>query len=378
MTSTLQFVVVGALVVAWGWMLGRPLLFNLLRRSRRDSVGNFRYQQAVLSPPGETSLPTRTSFRPRPIAGWRAQPLERRRLQFMMGFALATFASLLLAIALRGPFVRLLGLMSVSFVAYLCVAAYIGSVELRRLENQADERRQGARSAGSGERAASVDRVRRMGPIIDWEAPPSAGLVTDSVAEPVGWDVEFDSGPDRHRILAADPGVDTGEFDEIGDLEPIDDIQLGDIQIDETEAVGAFHDGDHPGAFEDAPAVDAQFWGENRKRGRELFGGGSSGGFFEDGFFEPIPELAPPSAPQSTPQAERPAMESSTDDQIAGDPVDTSDVGADPAGRPGRTEATFTTAPAERPQLPKRDRPRPIYIESELDEKRRDRRAAGD
>ncbi|MEB3173000.1 MAG: hypothetical protein VKL97_03975, partial [Cyanobacteriota bacterium] len=130
-----QFLVVGALAAAWIWMLGRPLLLMLVRRSHRDSVSQFRHHQAVLgrslgAEPGSTG--GLRSFRP--LADWRAQPRERRRLQVMLGFAMATFGSVLLALALRGVFIRLFLVMAIGFVAYLLMAASIGARELRARE----------------------------------------------------------------------------------------------------------------------------------------------------------------------------------------------------------------------------------------------------
>ena len=55
-SAVLQFLVAGALVVAWIWMLGRPLLTMLARRSRRDSIDHFRHQQAMLGRSADDDL----------------------------------------------------------------------------------------------------------------------------------------------------------------------------------------------------------------------------------------------------------------------------------------------------------------------------------
>lgn len=127
--SSLQLVVACALVAAWAGLLGRPIISGFLQRSGRP-----------LSADGSRRLGW--TDRPRPVGAWRLQPIEKRRLQLTLGFGLATFAALLLAIALRGEFVTLF-LMMVGFTAlHLTVAAYIGSVELRSQEAQTRARRE--------------------------------------------------------------------------------------------------------------------------------------------------------------------------------------------------------------------------------------------
>lgn len=155
MTSTVfQFLVAGALVMAWIWMLGRPLLTTLARRSRRDSVGHFRQQQAAIGRSIAADQTDRASWRPglHPLASWRAQPIERRRLQLLLASAIAAFGSLLLAIALRGLFIRLFLLMAIAFVGHVLIAAFIGARELRALEAERSGRievRPAADRAGS-------------------------------------------------------------------------------------------------------------------------------------------------------------------------------------------------------------------------------------
>ena len=198
MSSTLQFVVAGALIVAWVWMLGRPILTNLFRRSRRDSVGYFRYQQAVLSQQGG---PRRRSSllwedRPRPLLYWRSQQLEQRRLQTMLGFAIATFISMLLAIALRGVFVRLFLVVGICFVLYLCVAAYIGAAQLRRqLEVRST---QGMYTAKRADPQAQVHGTVEQAPGLragfDRLEPEASEVLTDRPGS-VLWVVDLVPGP---------------------------------------------------------------------------------------------------------------------------------------------------------------------------------------
>ncbi len=266
-SAVLQFLVAGALAIAWIWMLGRPLLTMLVRRSRRDSVDHFRYQQAALG----RSVGLDDDFerlqqlaRFHPIADWRAQPLHRRRLQVLLGSGLATFIAALLAIALRGTFVRLFLVMTILLTTHLLIAALIGARELRASDAEA-ARRAAGRPASPATAAAARRVVAERRPV----APPEAA----------------------NDDLLADDGA---------------------------------------------------------------------GGLFDDGFFEPIPELERLSEPISPPdpQVDTPAAEI---DAPAGE------------GEPGAVglqtgEPTFTPAAAARARPARKPKARPIYIESELDE----------
>ena len=115
----------------------------------------------------------------------------------MLGFAFATFCSALLAIALRGPFVRLFLLTAACFGLHLIVAAYIGSRELRLVE------------------AARPDRVAAIGR----RAVRTTGL--DAERAPVASDDPVD--------LLSGHGIEGGLFDE-GFFEPI--AELGPRTLD--------------------------------------------------------------------------------------------------------------------------------------------------
>ncbi len=274
-SAVLQFLLAGALVVAWIWMLGRPLLTMLARRSRRDSVGHFRYQQAALGHTVGVDRPERlTSTVLRPFIDWRAQPLEQRRLQVLLAGAIATFASVLLAIALRGVYIRLFLVMALGFGVHVLVAAWIGSRELRFREAE----------------------LRRH-------------------------TIEVATRRSTGRSVAV--GMAEGEADaERSQAEPVDDLLTGE---------------------------------------------GLGGGLFDEGFFEPIPELE-----------SRPARHDATP---AGDDGESeSDVAAESDAVADAGEPTFTTAPVARPR-PRPGRPakgRPIYIEPEPDEGDESIRAVND
>ncbi len=246
-SGVLQFLLAGALVVAWIWMLGRPLLTRLARRARRDTVGHFRYQQAAIGRTVAQEPPEGlSSSLLRPVTEWRAQAVERRRLQLLLGAALATFASALLAIALRGSFVRLFLVMTIGFTAHVLVAAWIGARELRIREAE----------------------LRRR--TIDAAAGRSVG----------------------RSVIAREAEPPVADDDPYG----IDDLLTGD---------------------------------------------GLGGGLFDEGFFEPIPELDP----------------GADADRGSGDPVDD--------GVDDRSDATFTTPVTPRPRPGRPPKGRPIYVEPE-------------
>jgi len=138
--STWQLIVVAALATIWAVVLGVPLLADLLRwlRSRPPS-------------PRIDRRPARHRFigsferiwwsRPRPLTSWRSQDVARKRLQWMMGCAMATTVAMFLAIALRGPYVQLLLMMAVFSFASLAVGAFVGAAEDENLVSQLRARR---------------------------------------------------------------------------------------------------------------------------------------------------------------------------------------------------------------------------------------------
>ncbi len=148
-TSTLQYAIAGLLGIAWVWMLGRPLLISALKKSRRNSIGYYREQQAALASAGEYPEPELSFWerRPRPVSTWLDQPTEKRRLQTLLGSASATFGTLLLAIALKGIFWSLFIVAAICLAVYISFAAYVGASRLRHHEAQNRVRRQAAISA---------------------------------------------------------------------------------------------------------------------------------------------------------------------------------------------------------------------------------------
>ncbi len=361
-SPTLQFIIAGALVAAWAWMLGRPLLTNLFRRSRRDSVGHFRYQQAVLSRPAgyEDEAPSRWADRPRPLRAWRSQTIERRRLQTMLAFALATFFSMLMAIALRGVFVRLFLIMALCNVVHIGVAAAIGARELRRREREARARaatRIAAKTAEDGTSSVSRHRVDA-----EHQAAPRARseLETGDQAEARYVPYQEPSvlfpdppppSPERDELI--DVGFDdekfgTGEFDDEF-FEPIPELMFEPLNLD----ASILQDGDNPkdrtlfGPAEEEAVVSSDL-------SDEFLEAVIGEGYLEAGdLFE----------------ADGEALDSFDVDEDAEPELD--DEAEEPV-------PTFKAPPQQRPRMPKRNKARPIYIESQLDEEEEKRKAVGD
>jgi hypothetical protein len=233
--AVFQFLVAGALAVAWIWMLGRPLLTMLARRSRRDSVGHFRHQQAVLGRSIGVDVPVRSPWLRalRPVAEWRSQPVERRRLQLLLGFAIASFVAALLAIALRGVFVRLFLVMAIGLVVHLLVGAWIGARELRA--GEADQIRRALladeRPAESGGRPVARNDT---GPAID---ELGDGLFDEAFFEPI---------PEFERLRSPGPPIP--------DDPPAPQEGTGSPPVEPAAATGVIPD--LPGDQEDAPVTE--------------------------------------------------------------------------------------------------------------------------
>lgn len=378
-SSTLQFLVAGALIAAWAWMLGRPILTNLFRRSRRDSVGHFRYQQAVLGRPLDEDPFSRRSVTQtvlQPLRDWRGQPLERRRLQIMLGFSFATFFSFLMAIALRGSAIRLFLIMVVCFAAYLGYAAYVGAAQIRR--SQQSEVRRSRRVSVAGDTAQRSDQdVDRIDDGFDgWSAAEVAAFA--DVGTDTDQNVDFDEDIDHEdgfRIgsrrptveipaeddldLVADlddpfdgsDGFGTGDFEE-DFFEPIPELQFAPLNLDASLLQPSSPDRDEEdGRFTDEPVVAAETERIEPIGADETETVGNAADTEPTGH-EPQPEFDVDLVAEAPLEADLPA-----------DP----EADAGPGTLDHEAAPSFTAPPRPR-QRPARKKARPIYIESVLDE----------
>ena len=240
----------------------------------------------------------------------------------MLGFALATFASMLLAIALRGLMIRLFALMAVCFLAYLCLAVVIGTMELRAAEAV---RRQRASASVAPLAASSAVRGKRAVTTGATGSTRSTRSTRSTASGPI--EASSDPGPDEvpGPILEreVEGGVEVDEF------------------LDEFESFGT--------------------------------------GIFDEGFYEPIPELAvkPLTLDSSLLQPPEETLAGEEEAEATAASLDT-DPGPAP-DEPERIEPTFTTPPPpKRVWASKRNKARPIYIEAQLDDEGRPVKAVND
>ena len=139
--NTISYIVLILLVSAWAWVLGRPLVQNLLNSSHRDPVGHFNRQLSVL---GQQQS---AHHGPRAFAGnFQAQSAKRRRLQWFLGFVIAAMVSLVLAVAVGGSFIWQHLLLDVTLVGYVYYAARAGAAERERSAKVTNLRVVGGRS----------------------------------------------------------------------------------------------------------------------------------------------------------------------------------------------------------------------------------------
>jgi len=175
MGTAVQVAVAAGLALAWIWVLGRPLLGGF-----RPSEAEWAAGVAPADPDDEGGDPEFWDSEPVGRFGWHGwrqrSPVARRR-QALLATMFATFASFLLAVALRGRFVWLFGLMVVTLAVHLSIASYLGGKILRARE---EARRAGrVRAAQPGSATSSVlasaigpdhDRVDRS-----YKSPISSG-----------------------------------------------------------------------------------------------------------------------------------------------------------------------------------------------------------
>ncbi len=121
-------VVLTALALIWGWVLGRPALQNMMNGARRDPVGHFNHQLSVL---GQAPDRSRLSGG----GSWQAQSVKKRRLQMFLGLVMAASVSFVLALALNGIFWWQHLLLDAALVGYLVLASRAGAAENLRMQN---------------------------------------------------------------------------------------------------------------------------------------------------------------------------------------------------------------------------------------------------
>ncbi|MDH3294915.1 MAG: hypothetical protein OER95_11420 [Acidimicrobiia bacterium] len=205
--STWQLIVVGALATIWAVVLGVPLLADLLHWFRTrppPSQLDERPRHRRLA----DGIGRAWRARPRPVATWRSQPVERRRLQRLLACGMATVVAMFLAIAFRGLFITLFAFMVVLSLVILAVGVFIGAREHRRLRSQptgrarerpAEQTRSTMGAIGSGDVTGVARRslASFLDPVTDgvptanpWQTPdgeytiPSIAEITEAFRNP--------------------------------------------------------------------------------------------------------------------------------------------------------------------------------------------------
>lgn len=350
-SSTLQYAVAGILGLAWAWMLGRPLLLGALKKSRRNSIGYFREQQAALASAGEYPEP-RTSLwdrRPRPISAWLDQSVENRRLQMLLGSALATFGTLLLAIALKGIFWSLFIVALISFVAYVSFAAYVGASRLRHQEAQSRVRHEAVVTAERQRRTLVAQAIVDSAPdtfvqqSIFQQQSLFGGEVQDELtdeSDPYEHDGQLYTGDDELTRAELELAEKDLEFDS---EERLDEEVIVDVDRNFVDY------GKHPAEDRSEIPVDAS-------------------ASIDESFFEPIAEFSV--APLDIDAVVAEAVQTS----YQRDAKYPADFAPDP------TNEIFVDRPeaSDRVSKPLRPASRPIYIESLLDDGGDHQRAVND
>ena len=355
MATMIQIVVAAGLLLAWIWVLGRALVSAILGRSGMAELDRGLLHQD--RPRRNLHWPGWASFR-----DWTRRPPAVRRRQLLLANMFACFASFLLAVALRGRFVYLFGLMVLVLATHLAVASYLGGkiLEARRLE-----RVTAAKKQISAARGMSIRAPRALGDL--GGAQPVHILADDLLA--------------RYPLAAA--GLANGVFDIPGTGETgFDGISLdpsargssarGSSALDPSalgssargssargegelgEVALSSFDGQEPrGVTSYVSELIEQVWGPNLDDVADPMASAGTA----DAISEPVPAA---DLPEVTHRPEM-ALEESVE------PVASGETGDQPAEAVEPTEPIFNRPASQAPSRPRR-KARPIYIHSQLDE----------
>lgn len=238
METTIQIIVAGALLLAWIWVLGRPLVAP---QGRSRLVGGTASYQDHVAPPveqaadGSDLLDFRPSRGRRILEAWKSwlhRPAEVWRRQLLLASMLAVFASFLLAIALRNDFLLLFGLMMIGLAIHLLLAVFVGSRMV------------------AADRAVAVAAAKRKvaAPGILIRAAPVADLSAGSESAPVAADESVQAPEDDTSESAFDLAAEmASELDGAEVTEPVDEAALVSDLI-ESEWGGSIEAGSEAGA----------------------------------------------------------------------------------------------------------------------------------
>lgn len=127
--ALLDTLIIAAMVLLWGWVLGKPVLANLFGSMRRDPVGAFARQLDVLG-----GAPRLAMTGPGARSPSRRRQAARRR-QVFLALVVSVVTSLSLALVVGGVFTTLHLLMDVLLLSYLGLAAVVGGRQVSRAPN---------------------------------------------------------------------------------------------------------------------------------------------------------------------------------------------------------------------------------------------------
>lgn len=261
METAIQITVAGALLLAWIWVLGRPLIASSEQAPFKDKhrgYGADVLPSVDLSPDGSDLLDFDPSWGRRLVEGlkrWWGRPVEVWRRQLLMASILAAVASLLLAIALRtsfdSRFIQLFALMLLGLVIHLGIAVLVG----RRLlaAGRATPPKVEPRRVSTEGVAISATRIDGGTTILE-------GIVASEEEEPdLFASVELEDDTESAFDLAAELA---SELDAVEESQPVDEAALvsGLIESEWGSEPEAFGPDEGPAAdhepAEDEPAED--------------------------------------------------------------------------------------------------------------------------
>jgi hypothetical protein len=127
--ALLDTLIIAALVLGWGWVLGKPVLANLAGSMRRDPVGSFNRQLDVLGRAPRLAVAAPAARLP----ASRRQAARRR--QVFLALVISVVTSLGMAVVFGGVFTTLHVVMDILLLSYLGLAAAAGRQAVRRSPN---------------------------------------------------------------------------------------------------------------------------------------------------------------------------------------------------------------------------------------------------
>lgn len=373
MAVAVQIVVAATLVLAWVWVLGRPLLSGLAALfARSGDEGRELHDPERQGWPEYQVWPESWTE----LVRWQAHSSEVKRRQLMLATLFAWFASFLLAIALRGRFVYLFLAMLMVVAVHLAVAAYQGGKLVRA--------RQAARGEVVGPRRAAPGSMTIRASRVIAELRGSQGSHIEAEELLVEYPVEGRGGLHRrHRPPIGGLAEVRGFVEDLIEAEwgPVDDAVVdgppslpadsstGDLESDQDDSIDDRIGSDVEAATGQSSPPARQTSGPAdrpvRRRADPVPDGSTAQAAANPAASAQAPAAAEAAAAEQVsaagdvPTADGPAAQAAQAAQAAGEEPT--------ADGPTEPEAIFTRPAGQVPVRPRR-KAKPIYIHSQLDE----------